>query len=99
MPDFISSLEGAFDLENGPLVDIEVAVNQTREDALRGAGKRVPDPVQTKAFLDTGSTGTAIDFKLAERLSLPAVDYMPYRTPGGRKFAPTCRPKLLLPMT
>src|SRR5207245_1750277 len=97
MPDFASSLEGPFELDKGPIVEIEVAVSSARERALLFEKRLVPQPVSTKAFLDTGSTGTAIDYRLMDKLSLPALDYTRYRTPGGLKFAPTCYPKLTIP--
>lgn len=44
----------------GPVVELQLAVGTSTEDALRAAGRAVPAPVTALGMIDTGATGSVV---------------------------------------
>jgi hypothetical protein len=54
----------------GPIVEVQVTVNNVIETALRSAGAGVPTPILVPAMIDTGASCTVIRAGLAQHLGL-----------------------------
>jgi predicted aspartyl protease len=54
----------------GPVVEVQIAVNEAVETTLRNAGGAVPPPILLPAMIDTGAGCTVIGAGLAQRLGL-----------------------------
>lgn len=54
----------------GPVVELRIAVNQSVETTLRGAGAPVPAPLLVPAMIDTGASCSVIREGLARQLGL-----------------------------
>ena len=54
----------------GPIITAFVGVSIPRRDALKAANQQVPTPVQMRALLDTGASGTCIDPSVLTALAL-----------------------------
>jgi len=61
-------------LERGPVVQVNVSVEQHIAQQLLQQGQVLPTPESGLALIDTGATGTCIDEAAAQRLRLPVVD-------------------------
>ena len=55
---------------NGPIMDAFVAVSEARRNALTAAGQPVPNPMQIRALVDTGASGTCLDPSVPTALGL-----------------------------
>lgn len=106
--------ERAFRLElHGPLLEVDFAVGEQTEAALREAGRPVPGPVRLLALVDTGSnlTGvrrgtlarpgvhptTVLRFRTAERGGIDAPAYLGRILFPGGVKIPTTAGELNLP--
>lgn len=66
----------------GPVIDVAVSVSNPRADALRTAGKPVPNPFQIRALVDTGASCTCIDPNVLSALGLSPTGSSPVHTPS-----------------
>lgn len=97
MADFLSKLDCSFELDQGTLIEVEVAVAEPRASALRKDNRPVPGPFLVTANVDTGATGTAIDLQLVEKLGVPFTNFTRHRTASGPAFAPLCYVDIMVP--
>jgi predicted aspartyl protease len=58
----------------GPVVQVNVTIEQNAGKALLAQGKAVPSPKVGFALIDTGASNTCIDDDAAKELGLPVVD-------------------------
>ena len=58
------------------------SLSRDRAQALEAAGKGLPEPVTTRALLDTGASSTAVDSRIIERLELSPRGEVPVATPS-----------------
>jgi hypothetical protein len=75
---------------DGPLVDVLLGLSSTEIMRLRYAGQAVPQAVQMRALLDTGSACTCADVGALTTLTLPIVGFCFINAPalGGLGVAP-----------
>lgn len=81
MPSFTAQLPNLQAM--GPLVDMRVWVGTPVEEALKKAGKKVPEPLSTKGMIDTGATGSVIQASIAKQLGLQPVGIVSITTPSS----------------
>ena len=66
----------------GPLLNVQVGVSVPRNNALRRAGKPVPQPIAVKGLVDTGASCTSIDPSVVEELELSPTGDLKMVTPS-----------------
>jgi len=64
-------------------VDVGFVIGSPLEDVLRKAGSPLPSPVQGKALIDTGATGTVIASNIPDLLGLSPVGTAQINTPSS----------------
>jgi len=79
MPSFTVTLPNLE--QNGPVIDIQVAVGADFEQALQRENQSAPTPVRARALIDTGAQATVIREDIAEKLQLRAVGVAKVLTP------------------
>ena len=55
---------------NGPMLDAFVGPSEARRSALTAAGQAIPPPMQIRALVDTGASGTCVDPSVPASLGL-----------------------------
>ncbi len=83
MPSFTTQLPDLRAM--GPLVDMRIGVGTPVEEALKKAGREVPEPVAAKAMIDTGATASVIQPALARQLDLQPVGIVSISTPSSER--------------
>ncbi|HWD94549.1 MAG TPA: hypothetical protein VG938_19625 [Verrucomicrobiae bacterium] len=99
MAKFVSRLEQSFELANGGLIEVEIAVNNVRENFLKEKNLPVPTPIKIRGLIDTGATATCIDSRFMAQLSLQSQNYIHCHTAGGLRYPPVCPIKITLPLS
>lgn len=56
---------------DGALVDVQIGFSATQTQRLRSALRPIPQPISTRALLDTGAEATGVDQALIQALGLP----------------------------
>jgi len=67
----------------GVLMDVTIGVDAITSQALLAAGHLVPNPIITKALVDTGCTVTSIDQTLVTSLNLRTLGFTRIATANG----------------
>ena len=81
MPSFTSQIPN---LEaQGPVVELQFAVPPPVQAAMQTAGTQIPSPIQVRAMIDTGATGSVISQGLAAQLSLNPIGVTYINTPSS----------------
>jgi hypothetical protein len=65
----------------GPLLDVVIAVTDSREQALKLAGETVPNPVVARVLVDTGASHTMIEESVLKPLALTPTGSIGCHTP------------------
>ena len=73
-----------------PLIDVWISVSTARAAALKQAGQRVPNPVRARTLIDTGASGTALDPRVLQSLSLTPTGTAHIRTPSTGGAVHSC---------
>jgi predicted aspartyl protease len=74
------------DLEQeGPVIEVELAVPVVADRVSAGAASRHGSPVSASAMIDTGATATVIKQELVERLDLTPVGTVLINTPSSTR--------------
>ena len=68
--------------ENGPLLNVQLAVSAPRATALTEAQRPVPEPFAAKGLVDTGASCTSVDASVVTALGLSPVGEMRAVTPS-----------------
>jgi hypothetical protein len=74
----------------GCVLDLFVGVSTPRADALRKAGRPIPNPVQLKAIIDTGASSTLVCSNAIAPLGLMPTGTIPIHTPSTAGSAAVC---------
>ena len=69
--------------QNGPIIEIEVAVPTALEQLLKQTSKPVPPPVRGFALVDTGATMSAVDDSVVRSLGVAPIGLASTGTAGG----------------
>lgn len=69
-------------LPSGPLMDAFVGVSDARRTALQSLNQPIPNPVQIRALVDTGASGTCVDPSVMTTLGLTPKGQVPMCTPS-----------------
>jgi predicted aspartyl protease len=72
-------------LDCGAVVNVYLCVNRVREEALIAAKKRVPDPVESRAMVDTGASMSCVPASRAGQLGLSPHRFIVVTSFDGRK--------------
>ncbi len=83
MPHFTITLS-----PNGPLVNAAISVSKVRSDALQLEKRPIPPPVNVRALIDTGASGSCIDPSIRTQLGLTPTGTTKAHSPGTKKDAP-----------
>ncbi len=78
------------DALGGPIVDAYVGVSRPRAEALKAAGRPVPQAVSGRALIDTGASSCCIDQSIVQSLSLVPSGQIPVHTPSTDGVAKIC---------
>ena len=81
MPSFTTQLPNL--QQQGPMVDVRLWIGTPVEGALKKSGNKIPQPVQAKALIDTGATGTVIHPELVKQLGLKPIGIVSITTPSS----------------
>jgi predicted aspartyl protease len=73
--------------QQGPVLEVRVAVGQDTENAMAKRNEKPKDPVVAVAMIDTGATGTVINHDVAQRLGLQPVGICSINTPSSAGVA------------
>lgn len=85
MPSFTTQLP---DLQQqGPVVDIRAWIGTAVEESLKKASSKPPEPIQVKAMIDTGATGSVIQPDIAKQLGLQPIGVVYINTPSSENVA------------
>lgn len=79
MPSFTTQVPNL--QEEGPVVEVRLAVGETIEKVLHQDNQEVPTPVQVLAMIDTGATGTVVSKDIVKQLNLKPVGTTLISTP------------------
>lgn len=60
--------------QRGPILQVNLSVNQAVAEQIREAGGELPAPISGIALIDTGASVTCIDDAAATQLRLPVID-------------------------
>ncbi len=66
----------------GPMMVAFVGVSEARRAALLSVGQAVPQPIQIRALVDTGATGTCVDPTVLQTLGLTPTGSVQVNTPS-----------------
>ena len=69
--------------EMGPVVEIKLTIGLKLEEILRQKGQNLPSPVQVRAMIDTGATGTVVREDIVKQLNLNPVGTVLISTPSS----------------
>lgn len=78
MPSFMSSQPDL--LTHGPVVDIAITVSSFAAAVMKKEGNPNPPSIDVRAMIDTGASGSAIQFGLAARLGVHPISTRPIHT-------------------
>jgi len=67
----------------GPVVQIQIAISEAAEQALKKAGQPVPPPVQVSAMIDTGASDSVIQTGIAQQLGIQPIGVTRVNTPSS----------------
>jgi hypothetical protein len=98
IPESIAFVQPSYKPGVGYLIDLIIGVSDSRRIEMEKAKIPVPDSVQVKGLIDTGATGTAMDYSIAQMLGLQPTDYTAYSMAGTRKYAPMIWPTIVVLM-
>ena len=76
MPSFTFSLA-----EDGPILELSIAVGRARRYVLTRFGLPVPEPIRVRALIDTGATFSCLDVSVFNRLDISSKGTVPVLTP------------------
>lgn len=76
-------LTGTWTLSDGAVVPVRIGIAAADVQALRAAGRPIPQPVETTALIDTGAEITCLDPSVLARLALPFIGITPVNMPAG----------------
>lgn len=66
----------------GPLLELAIGVSNSRQQALKKAGKKVPTAVRLRGLVDTGASCTCVDPDCIASLGLSPTGQAPMLTPS-----------------
>jgi predicted aspartyl protease len=69
-------------LPSGPLMDAFVGVSDARRTALQSLNQPIPNPIQVRALIDTGASGTCVDPSVMTALALTPKGQIQMCTPS-----------------
>ncbi len=69
--------------ETGPVVEIKLTIGLKLEDILRKKGQNLLSPIQARAMIDTGATGTVVSEDIIKQLNLNPVGTALINTPSS----------------
>jgi hypothetical protein len=93
------SIQGKCRSGLGPVLDIQIAVGQDDEEALRRSGKPAPEPVAIGALIDIGAVRTVVQRGIAGQLGLRSVGAArPITASGTGRSAPVYAVRLTVPI-
>ncbi|MBN1572645.1 MAG: hypothetical protein JW984_05540 [Deltaproteobacteria bacterium] len=67
----------------GPIVEVRIAVGKIIEDTLKKGKKKIPDPFNATAMIDTGASSTVIREDIVDHLNLKTIGYIYVNTPSS----------------
>ena len=73
-------IQGKIEL-SGPFIDVKVMATHFRVTTLKNMGASYPAPIEIRALIDTGASGSVLDPVIVSRLGLTLVGQISVHTP------------------